>query len=358
MSARKRNQWLEPEHDEDEFFSADEELDREDRGKAHLKSRSIKRRRIDDSASDHEDDGYSDDEELDKSHSLLTAVAAKSPGSAKKPLNSARTEDSRFARLDLKEDEEVAGDGGSEEDGASAGLLDTSKPQYDRKEPVITQAQISAKSKAKKKSGVIYLSRIPPFMKPQTIRTFLAPYGDIGKLFLTPEDDATYQRRVRSGGNKKHSYVDGWVEFLSKKDAKTVASMLNGNIMGGKKGNYYHDDIWNIKYLKGFKWDDLTEQISRENKEREARLRAEISKSKRENEAFVRDIERGKMLDTMASRKKERAGREGNHATIDSEATNDRPARHFKQKAAKEKRRDQAPASQYEKASGGLLDIL
>ena len=30
---------------------------------------------------------------------------------------------------------------------------------------------------------------------------------------------------------------------------------------GGKKSGFYHDDIWNIKYLSGFKWSHLTEQI-------------------------------------------------------------------------------------------------
>lgn len=32
-------------------------------------------------------------------------------------------------------------------------------------------------------------------------------------------------------------------------------------IAGGKKRNFYHDDMWNIKYLKGFKWRHLTEKL-------------------------------------------------------------------------------------------------
>ena len=35
-----------------------------------------------------------------------------------------------------------------------------------------------------------------------------------------------------------------------------------------KKGGYYHDDLWNMKYLNGFKWSHLTEQIAAENAER------------------------------------------------------------------------------------------
>ena len=38
--------------------------------------------------------------------------------------------------------------------------------------------------------GVIYLSRIPPFMKPQLLRSLLSKYGEILRIFLTPEGNA------------------------------------------------------------------------------------------------------------------------------------------------------------------------
>ncbi|KAK5015418.1 RNA-binding ATPase activator esf2 [Cryomyces antarcticus] len=160
--------------------------------------------------------------------------------------------------------------------------------------------------KTARKSGVIYLSRIPPFMKPATLKSLLAPHAPHGlnRIFLTPETPAKHTARVRSGGNKKRSFTDGWVEFLSKKDAKIAAETLNGNIIGGKKGGWYHDDVWNMKYLRGFKWSHLTEQISNENAERAARLRAEISVTTRENKRFVENVERAKMLEGMESKKK------------------------------------------------------
>jgi len=43
------------------------------------------------------------------------------------------------------------------------------------------------------------------------------------------------------------------VEFRDKKVAKSVAQSLNNTQIGGRKGDYYHDDIWNLKYLKKFK---------------------------------------------------------------------------------------------------------
>jgi len=64
--------------------------------------------------------------------------------------------------------------------------------------------------------------------------------------------------------------------------------------------------LWNIKYLKGFKWHHLTEQIANENAERAARMRAEISRQTRENKEFVNNVERAKMLETMEAKRKKR----------------------------------------------------
>jgi len=161
-----------------------------------------------------------------------------------------------------------------------------------------------------RKSGVVYISRIPPFMKPQKLRSLLEPYGKINRTFLAPEDPAAHARRVRNGGNKKRLFTEGWVEFVRKKDAKAVCELLNTRIIGGKKGNYYHDDIWNLMYLKGFKWHHLTEQIAAENAERETRMRAEISKSTKENKEFVKNVERAKMLDGMQAKAKKRKAAE------------------------------------------------
>lgn len=173
----------------------------------------------------------------------------------------------------------------------------------------LTRKNLVASEKAIKKSGVVFLSRIPPFMKPAKLRSLLEPYGTINRIFLAPEDPAAHTRRVRAGGNKKRLYTEGWVEFVRKRDAKAVCELLNARIIGGKKGNYYHDDIWNLLYLKGFKWHHLTEQIASENAERTSRMRAEISKATKENKEFVRNVERAKMLDGMqAKAKKRKAG--------------------------------------------------
>ncbi|XP_070683476.1 uncharacterized protein [Malus domestica] len=53
-----------------------------------------------------------------------------------------------------------------------------------------------------------------------------------------------------------------WVEFSDKRVAKRVANMLNGEQIGGKKRSSFYYDLWNIKYLSKFKWDNLTEEIA------------------------------------------------------------------------------------------------
>ena len=129
-----------------------------------------------------------------------------------------------------------------------------------------------ADKRSKHKTGVVYFSSIPPYMKPAKMRQILTRFGEIDRLFLKREDDQKYKQRVKGGGNKKNKYEEGWAEFIRKRDAKLCAETLNGNIIGGKKGTFYHDDILNVKYLPGFKWADLTEQIARENDIRQAKL--------------------------------------------------------------------------------------
>lgn len=297
MSVRKRDDWLDIEGDQDSDVADNSDVQGDSRGA--LLGRTAKRRRLsnesgsgsgsgsehftEDEASDDDrfvtalDQGFDDDEELP--NDITASVTPKS----------AKTKESHVKPLSIK--------------------------------------QLEASEKAIKKTGVIYLSRIPPFMKPMALKNYFQAYGAINRVFLTPEDASAHTRRVRKGGNKKTLYLDGWVEFLSKKDAKMVADALNGNILGGKKGGYYHDDVWNIKYLKGFKWNHLTEQIANENAERAARLRAEIARTRKENRAFVRDVEQGKILDTKAAKKAARKG--------DGKVEQQVPTRSFKQNLVK-----------------------
>ncbi|CAG8732963.1 36326_t:CDS:2 [Racocetra persica] len=52
-----------------------------------------------------------------------------------------------------------------------------------------------------------------------------------------------------------------------------------------------------------FKWNNLTEQIVYENRERTHRLQAEISKSRREIKDYVRKVEKSKMIRNIEEKK-------------------------------------------------------
>ena len=136
-------------------------------------------------------------------------------------------------------------------------------------------------------------SRIPPFMRPSTVRHLLTPFGPITKLFLTPEPPAHHTARVRAGGNKKRSFTDGWIEFGSHKSAKTCVAAINGQTMGGR--GWYRDDVWNARYLRGFGWDDLMEGVRAEEREREERVRVGVRRERKEREEFLRGVERAKV---------------------------------------------------------------
>jgi ESF2/ABP1 family protein len=238
----------------------------------------------------------------------------------------------------------------------TAEINSTSRPARKRKElpgvsKPLSKKNLVASEAAIKRSGVVYLSRVPPFMKHTKLRSLLEPYGAIGRIFLTPEDPASHTRRVRNGGNKKRSHTDGWVEFVRKSKAKNTCELLNGRIIGGKKGTYYHDDVWNLKYLNQFKWKDLTEQIADENASRASRMRAEVSKTTKENKEYVQNVERAKMLEGMeakqaAKRRKddEDTSRTEERASVKQAKKGGERRRHFKQTqvAAKKKPGDQS----------------
>jgi ESF2/ABP1 family protein len=124
---------------------------------------------------------------------------------------------------------------------------------------------------------------------------------------------------------------------------------LQARTIGGKKGSRYRDDVWNLLYLKGLKWRDITEQIAAENAERASRMRAEISKATKENKEFVRNVEIAKKLEGMqskaAARRKRVLDEDGGENDRDVEMPVQERKRTFKQIPLAKKRE---PGSQPE----------
>lgn len=132
----------------------------------------------------------------------------------------------------------------------------------------------------------------------------MSRFGEVGRIFLKPEDPKIYKSRIKSGGNKKKKFEEGWVEFIDKANAKLAATTLNGNILGGKKRSFYHDDVMNVKYLKGFKWFDLTNALNREVEVRESKKQAELSQAHKLNKAFIKNVETSKVVTRVKESKK------------------------------------------------------
>lgn len=183
---------------------------------------------------------------------------------------------------------------------------------------VLDYSDLNSSALDPSKTGVVYLSSIPPFMKPTKLRHLLAQYGEIGRIYLTPEDSRTAMRRKKYKGNKRQNFTEGWVEFHSKQLARKLADTLNAQPIGGKKRAYYHDDIWALKYLPRFKWSNLTEQIAYERAVKEQRLRTEMSQAKKNTKEYVKNVEKGKMIEAMQIRKAAKNKQEGKEEVVDS----------------------------------------
>ena len=88
------------------------------------------------------------------------------------------------------------------------------------------------------------------------------------------------------------------------------AIALNGTQIGGKKRhNLYHDDIWSVKYLAKFKWHNLTEKLSYDQKVREHRLRAETNYARKQVGFYMERVDLKKRLDKMEEKKLKKLGK-------------------------------------------------
>lgn len=204
------------------------------------------------------------------------------------------------------------------------------------KKPLISESDLKKFKKEKDRTGVVYISRIPPAMTPSNLRQHLSPFGNIGRVYLAPDDrKAAHLKKLSKNAKKslrpKSSFTEGWIEFLNKKDAKNAVEALNGRPYGGKKGSRFREDLWCIKYLgSDFKWSTLTERISYENAVREQKMREEISHARRENKAFLNQVEKARVIKKIEEKKQSR-GR-GNEISAKAEMSLEEVKKNFRQR--------------------------
>jgi len=140
-----------------------------------------------------------------------------------------------------------------------------------------------------RRSGVLYMSRVPIGMKIIDIRKKLDNYG-IQRCYFVP-----LKKKLKNvDGKRVQAYKEGWIEFEDKIYAKLAEYQLNGKPIGGNKKCIYRDELWNLKYLHKFKWNDLVESMTLEKKIQEKELKIEIAQSKRENDFIIKNYEKSK----------------------------------------------------------------
>ena len=140
-----------------------------------------------------------------------------------------------------------------------------------------------------RRSGVLYMSRVPIGMRIIDIRKLLDDYG-IQRCYFVP-----YKKKLQNvDGKRVQAYKEGWIEFEDKIYAKLAEYQLNGKPIGGNKKCVYRDELWNLKYLHKFKWNDLVESMTLEKKIQEKELKIEIAQSKRENDFIIKNYEKSK----------------------------------------------------------------
>ncbi|KAI3628747.1 RNA-binding ATPase activator esf2 [Malassezia furfur] len=173
---------------------------------------------------------------------------------------------------------------------------------------VLTPESLKEYANKQQKRGIVYVSRIPPGMTPAKVRHIFSQFGEVGRIYLQPKDKEPKgaQKRKRTTAN----FSEGWVEYLSKRVAKTAAEMMNAQPIGSlgasahssrrsqtgsRVANRWKDDIWTMKYLKGFRWPMLIEQMSHERAAHAARLRMELAQSAHEQRDYLRKVERSRI---------------------------------------------------------------
>ncbi|KAI6208214.1 Activator of basal transcription 1 [Aphelenchoides besseyi] len=217
-------------------------------------------------------------------------------------------------------------------------LQDEQRSDHETEEGQTIQKLLNGKD-PEKKTGVVYLSFIPPLFTASKIRTVLSNYGEIGRIFLQAEKNGA--------SSKLRKYTEGWVEFKKKRVAKEVAERLNNQQVGGKRRTAAYDTLWSMKYLNGFKWSHLLEQLTYERRIEEQRMRIEITQARRQARHFIDQVEKGEKIKKL----EEKVLSKGGTWTREEK-------RQVNQKPVKKKSKTKRPSALNEGEQTGLLHLI
>lgn len=127
-----------------------------------------------------------------------------------------------------------------------------------------------------------------------TIHSLVTPHNPSTNVLLIPSlpagNDPPKKKKKRK--LKYRTFTEGWVEFLSKRAAKAIASELNGKPITTRKKSKFCDILWNMKYLPRFKWLHLSERLTYEKMVFQQRMRNEVSQARREATYFGANLDK------------------------------------------------------------------
>ena len=153
--------------------------------------------------------------------------------------------------------------------------------------------------------GVIYLSRIPPYFGYKKIKKLFSEFGEIDNVYLAPEPSINRIKRIKTHGNKRKSYIEGWIEYLDKATANYVARTFNSAKTGGKKRhNFYREDTWSIKYLSKFTWEHLQSKIEFDTNLAEQQIRNDITLERKATRFFAAQVSKSREIECIKKKRK------------------------------------------------------
>lgn len=186
----------------------------------------------------------------------------------------------------------------------------------------LTRGELEKFEAEQRKKGIIYISRVPHGMTVAKVRHLLSGFGDVERIYLQDGKEKERGEKLTGRASRSAHFTEGWVEFASKKVAKAVAEMLNaepigaasggsgggkgGKRAGGKNLRRWKDEVWTMKYLSGFKWGMLSEQLANERASRASRVRAELSQSTFEQKDYLKKVERARVMREKEARRQAR----------------------------------------------------
>lgn len=302
---KKAADFFSVESEDDSAYESFSEQESEDESKSKNETKQIKKLVFDINEDDNDDNDDDDEEEIDEDEKLSKSKS--------RPDKFSKFTEDDSDDFDYEEIDEENDDTTTTKEIDTTNDIPDKKDSDDEKDNKKTQKQKkllkNAKDAAKraKKSGLIYISRVPEMMTPGGMRQILERFGEVDRLYLVPyettqEDQQQKsdndQQKKKKKGKKPRLYKEGWAEFVRKKDAKLCAGILDGRTtLGGKnRRSRFYDTVVAVRYLKGFKWNDLAEQMVAEKEAYTMKLKKEIALGNEESRVFAESIAIAKSL--------------------------------------------------------------